>query len=215
MPCSRSRRRTGPAGGVTIMTATASGLTAGRTRAGARAGLAASHRRAGALRACRRTRHRPHGSRHGRVRGHRRTCFPSRCGTSPTGPRPTCTWDVPDGRGHAADVGARGVYQAFAVRDGQEGVFLRTVGCRAVSWPRGKRGTIEVWKPARQPRQIKAGVTLRIQPAACSAFDGPRTYWATTEDVVSRATRVAVHFVDIPVPPDQKPPDPIHLLPLR
>jgi glucoamylase len=66
-------------------------------------------------------------------------------------------------------------------------------------WNHKGRGDLEVWKPNRQVRRVRPGVTLRI--LADRAFTLRRTSGAGTDagDTQSRDSRLGVHFADVEV----------------
>ena len=59
--------------------------------------------------------------------------------------------------------------------------------------------TLEVWKPNRQVRSIRPGVTLRIQAPASFRLRWSSDEWRTTQETHATATVLNIHFCDIPV----------------
>lgn len=65
---------------------------------------------------------------------------------------------------------------------------------------------LEVWKPNRQPRQVKRGMTLRIQAPTSFRLRWTLNEWQKMNDMPSQPTRVGIEFVDIPINSNQKAP---------
>ena len=68
------------------------------------------------------------------------------------------------------------------------------------------RHTLEIWKPNRRVRSLKAGCTLRVQAPASFRLRWSRDDWQTIEDTASAATPLGIEFVDIPVAASQHAP---------
>ncbi len=65
---------------------------------------------------------------------------------------------------------------------------------------------LEVWKPNRQPRTVRVGMTLRIQTPASFVLRWTRDEWQLVQDTKSTDTTVGIDYVDIPVASDQRAP---------
>ncbi|HZJ02949.1 MAG TPA: glycoside hydrolase family 15 protein [Thermoleophilia bacterium] len=64
-------------------------------------------------------------------------------------------------------------------------------------------GLLEVWKPNRQPRSVKAGWTLRVQAPGGFRLRWSLDEWTTVQDTDSSSTALGIEFVDIAVPADR------------
>ena len=69
----------------------------------------------------------------------------------------------------------------------------------------GRTG-LEVWKPTRQPRCVRAGDVLRVQAPAEFVLRWSTDDWHTVNDIDSTCTPLGVCFADIPVGEDQQAP---------
>lgn len=65
---------------------------------------------------------------------------------------------------------------------------------------------LEIWKPNRQVCTVEKGYTLRIQAPASFRLHWSRDEWQTVEETLSRSTALGIHYLDIPVPLEQRPP---------
>ncbi len=65
---------------------------------------------------------------------------------------------------------------------------------------------LEIWKPNRQPREVKRGYILRIQAPAPFMLHWSLDDWKTTTDTVSFPTALGIEFADIPVTDTQETP---------
>jgi glucoamylase len=65
---------------------------------------------------------------------------------------------------------------------------------------------LEIWKPNRRPRSVKAGMTLRVQAPAAFRLHWSAAEWRTVQDTISSATALGIGFVDIPILPSQRAP---------
>ena len=63
--------------------------------------------------------------------------------------------------------------------------------------------TLEVWKPNRRIRNIRAGTTLRIQTLAPFRLHWSKDEWKTVQDTSATATALNIYYVDIPALPKQ------------
>jgi len=70
----------------------------------------------------------------------------------------------------------------------------------------GKRGNLEVWKPNRRVRSVKAGRTLRIQASQGFRLRWSPDEWQTVKDADAASVALASHYFDIPIPPEQRAP---------
>ncbi|MBI4311208.1 MAG: glucan 1,4-alpha-glucosidase [Chloroflexi bacterium] len=92
-----------------------------------------------------------------------------------------------------------------SVSDGAVFDFAPDVAARYLG-PRVPHEPLEIWKPNRQPRTVKAGWTLRIQAPASFRLVWTQDDWQTTRVSQSTQTNLGIGFVDIPVPPGQEAP---------
>jgi glucoamylase len=69
-----------------------------------------------------------------------------------------------------------------------------------------KRKGLEIWKPNRQPRQIRAGQTLRVQAPATFRLHWSRDEWQTVADTTSTPTSLGIEYADITAPLTQRTP---------
>lgn len=65
---------------------------------------------------------------------------------------------------------------------------------------------LEIWKPNRRPRNVTPGWKLRIQAPRRFRLRWTFSEWEDARDTDSTATAVGVHYVDLPVPEDQRAP---------
>jgi glucoamylase len=71
----------------------------------------------------------------------------------------------------------------------------------------GARGPdLQIWKPNRQPSQVAAGATLRVQVSAPFRLRWTRDEWRTISEDAARAVGIGIHYIDIPVPSAQRAP---------
>ena len=70
----------------------------------------------------------------------------------------------------------------------------------------GVRKKLEIWKPDRRVRSVRAGWTLRIQAPAEFRLRWSSDEWRTANDSDSVSVAMASHFVDIPISPEQRAP---------
>jgi glucoamylase len=75
--------------------------------------------------------------------------------------------------------------------------FLPEVASRYVTG-RNRCGAREIWKPNRQARSVKAGVTLRIQSTAPFLLHWSRDGWASSSDAPSLSSPLGIDYLDIP-----------------
>ena len=68
------------------------------------------------------------------------------------------------------------------------------------------RNDLEVWKPARQVREVMAGQVLRIQAPESFRLHWTKDGWATVSDTPSTSTGIGIEFADIAVHDDQSSP---------
>ena len=73
-------------------------------------------------------------------------------------------------------------------------------------WGRAKCKPLEVWKPNRQPRSVKRGMTLRVQSPERFLLVWTTDEWEETSDTRSTQTRLGIEYVDIPIHADQQAP---------
>ncbi len=73
-------------------------------------------------------------------------------------------------------------------------------------WSRAKCKPLEVWKPNRQPRSVKRGMTLRVQSPGSFHLVWTTNEWEETFDTRSTETRLGIEYVDIPIHADQQAP---------
>jgi len=65
---------------------------------------------------------------------------------------------------------------------------------------------LEIWKPNRRIRSIRAGMTLRVQSPASFQLRWTRDGWQTTQETRSVPTALGIEYVDLAIPPDQRAP---------
>jgi len=70
----------------------------------------------------------------------------------------------------------------------------------------GNRKRIEYWKFSRQPGKTIAGSVLRILAGAPFQLRWSSDEWKSTNNTQSSHAFLSIHFVDIPVPPEQRAP---------
>ncbi|MDQ4076450.1 MAG: glycoside hydrolase family 15 protein, partial [Chloroflexota bacterium] len=101
---------------------------------------------------------------------------------------------------------AHGEYMRLlrSAADGQIFDFIPEVAERY--WQDGNRKLLEVWKPNRQVRQIKAGWTLRVQAPATFHLHWTQNEWQDVQETRSTATALGVEFVDVEIAPEQRAP---------
>lgn len=64
----------------------------------------------------------------------------------------------------------------------------------------------EVWKHNRQVSRIRQSGTLRVQVSAPFRLHWTADEWRTAEDTLSAGTALGIHFVDVPIPAQQRAP---------
>ncbi len=69
-----------------------------------------------------------------------------------------------------------------------------------------KHPFLEIWKPNRRPRQIKAGGKLRIQAPSAFQLTWTADDWRTVNKNEATATRLGIFYVDLTAAPGQKAP---------
>ncbi len=69
-----------------------------------------------------------------------------------------------------------------------------------------RHARLEIWKPNRQVRTVKAGWTLRVQAPAGFWLHWTRNEWQDTQQTRSNSTALGIEFVDIEIAPDQTAP---------
>ena len=67
---------------------------------------------------------------------------------------------------------------------------------------RGRRRPLEIWKPGRQARSVRAGSVLRIQAEEPFRLHWSADGWKSPSDTDSTATALGVHYADVPVAAD-------------
>jgi glucoamylase len=65
---------------------------------------------------------------------------------------------------------------------------------------------LEIWKPNRQVRTVRPGWTLRIQAPASFCLHWTDNDWQDVHDTIATPTTLAIEFVDIPIPSQQRAP---------
>src|SRR5207302_4331541 len=65
---------------------------------------------------------------------------------------------------------------------------------------------LEIWKHNRQCRTVRKGYTLRIQAPAAFRLHWTKDEWQSIHDMDSSGTLLKVHFLDIPIVPEQRAP---------
>lgn len=88
--------------------------------------------------------------------------------------------------------------------DGQVFDLIPAVAERYQNGTTGKE--LEVWKPNRQARTVRAGSLLRIQAPVPFYLHGTTNEWQEVQETRSTATGLGIEFVDIPVAPEQRAP---------
>jgi glucoamylase len=58
--------------------------------------------------------------------------------------------------------------------------------------------SIEIWKPNRRIRTIRAGMTLRIQAPAPFQLRWSQNEWSTTQETTATATALNIYYADLP-----------------
>ena len=86
------------------------------------------------------------------------------------------------------------------VFDRVEPAYERYVGGK------GQRRSIEVWKANRQVAAAPAGAVLRIQAGSPFRLHWTADEWRRSIDTDSTGTQIGIHFVDIPLAPEQSAP---------
>jgi glucoamylase len=69
-----------------------------------------------------------------------------------------------------------------------------------------RRRDLEIWKRKRPIRSVKPGWTLRIQESAPFRLRWSADEWTTAQDGDANSVAVASHFLDIPIPREQRAP---------
>jgi glucoamylase len=91
-----------------------------------------------------------------------------------------------------------------SVKDGKVFDFVPEVAERFRNGTR--RRNLEIWKPNRRVRSVKPGWSLRIQAPAAFRLRWSPDEWHTTNETESASSGLEAHFLDIPIPPDQRAP---------
>jgi glucoamylase len=91
-----------------------------------------------------------------------------------------------------------------SVADGKVFDFIPEVAARYISGSRRRR--IEIWKPNRQPRTVRAGSLLRIQSKNPFVLHWSRDDWKTVVETASKMTPLSLTYVDIDVAADETAP---------
>jgi glucoamylase len=91
-----------------------------------------------------------------------------------------------------------------SVKDGQVFDFVPEVAEHFRNG--GRRKKLEIWKPNRRVRSVRAGWTLRIQAPAEFRLHWSSDEWRTANDLDSVSVALASYFVDIPILPEQRAP---------
>ena len=91
-----------------------------------------------------------------------------------------------------------------SIQDGQVFDLIPEVASRYRN--HSKRTAIEVWKPNRNVRSIKPGITLRVQAPAAFRLRWSIDEWQTVNDTLSSNTDLGIGFVDIPIHASQRAP---------
>ena len=65
---------------------------------------------------------------------------------------------------------------------------------------------LEIWKPNRRVRSVRAGVTLRVLSPAPFQLRWTRDGWQTTQEMRSVPTALEIEYVDLPIPREQSAP---------
>jgi len=139
---------------------------------------------------------------------------------SPTGLLPEQVWDGPGmPRAHLVLGGPTGSAMPLmwahaeylkllrSIADGVVFDRLPVVADRYLG-PPGSRGVdssphhglLEVWKPNRQPRSVRAGWILRVQMPGDFRLHWSLDGWVTSQDTDSSPTALGIEFVDIGIP---------------
>ena len=63
---------------------------------------------------------------------------------------------------------------------------------------RARAARLEIWKPNRQPRSVRAGDVLRIQAPGGFRLHWTRDDWSTVEDTDCTSTSLGIGYVDVP-----------------
>jgi glucoamylase len=66
--------------------------------------------------------------------------------------------------------------------------------------------SLEIWKPNRQPAAVAPGTPLRIQAGLPFVLHWTLDDWQTAADTPATPTRLGIHYVDLPVRPEQTAP---------
>ncbi|MBI1899265.1 MAG: glucan 1,4-alpha-glucosidase, partial [Acidobacteria bacterium] len=74
--------------------------------------------------------------------------------------------------------------------------YCRRAACRS----------LEIWKPNRRARSVKAGMMLRVQAPASFRLHWSADEWRTVHDSASSPTALGIGFVDIAIPASQRAP---------
>ncbi len=134
-----------------------------------------------------------------------------------TGLLPEQVWDEPDqpevcmylGRPTGAAMPLMWAHAEYikllrSAADGQVFDFIPAVADRY----RSRRDCLplEVWKPNRRVRSVRAGMTLRVQAPARFVLHWTRDEWRQAEDTRSTVTALGIDYVDIAIAPDQRAP---------
>ena len=137
---------------------------------------------------------------------------------SPTGLLPEQVWDEADRPGAYMFLGhptgsAMPLMWAHAeyiklLRSIQDGVVFDRIPAVAERYlgSRLRYAQLEIWKPSRQPRTVRAGQTLRVQSPAAFRLRWTSDEWRTAVDTVSSPTALGIEFVDLPIVLDQRSP---------
>ena len=72
--------------------------------------------------------------------------------------------------------------------------------------PAVKHPFLEIWKPNRRSRQVRAGGKLRIQAPGGFHLTWTADDWRTVNKTEATATRLGIYYVDLIAAPDQKAP---------
>jgi glucoamylase len=88
-----------------------------------------------------------------------------------------------------------------SVADGKVFDFIPEVATRYSSGTHPRR--IEIWKPNRQPKSVRAGSLLRIQSKHPFVLHWSRDNWGTVVENASKMTPLGVTYVDIEIAPDE------------
>ena len=91
-----------------------------------------------------------------------------------------------------------------SVGDGKVFDFIPEVAARYISGAPRKR--IELWKPNRQPKSVRAGSLLRIQSKEPFILHWTRDEWSTVIETASTMTPLGLTHVDIEVAADETAP---------